>query len=57
MSGGFTRVEETLLRQPLHAGDRGGDGRTVVAVMSSHQRPDLLGEIFVLDAADVLEPQ
>jgi uncharacterized protein YbcI len=33
-------------------------GRSVVAVMSSsHQHPDLLGEIFVLDAADVLGPQ
>jgi uncharacterized protein YbcI len=77
MSGGFTRVEETLLRE-----GRGDSviqqrkdfqevmverfrqvieeetGRTVVAVMSSsHQHPDLLGEIFVLDAAEVLRPQ
>jgi uncharacterized protein YbcI len=77
MSGGFTRVEETLLRE-----GRGDSviqqrkdfqevmvarfkqvieeetGRSVVAVMSSsHQHPDLLGEIFVLDAADVLRPQ
>ena len=77
MAGGFTRVEETLLRE-----GRGESviqqrkdfqevmvarfrqvieeetGRSVVAVMSSsHQHPDLLGEIFVLDAADVLRPQ
>ena len=30
-------------------------GRTVVAVMSgNHQHPDLIGEMFVLEAADVL---
>jgi uncharacterized protein YbcI len=30
-------------------------GRKVIAMMSgSHQRPDLLGELFVLDASDLL---
>jgi uncharacterized protein YbcI len=74
MRGGFTRVEETLLRE-----GRGDSviqqrsdfqdvmigrfsevieqetGRKVVAMMSgSHQHPDLLGEIFVLESSDVL---
>jgi uncharacterized protein YbcI len=74
MRGGFTRVEETLLR-----GGRGEaviqqrmefqevmmgrfkevvaeeTGRKVVAMMSgSHQHPDLLGEIFVLEHTDLL---
>lgn len=73
MRGGFTRVEETLLRegraeavarqradfqQVMH--DRftevieGELGRKVVAFMStSHQDPDLLAEIFLLEGADV----
>jgi uncharacterized protein YbcI len=74
MRGGFTRVEETLLRE-----GRGGavlqqradfqdvmaarfseviedeTGRKVIAMMSgSHQHPDLLGEMFVLESSDVL---
>ena len=76
MRGGFTKVEETLLR-----GGRGDavvqqrmefqevmmgrfkeviaeeTGRKVVAMMSgSHQHPDLLGEIFVLEDTDLLAP-
>jgi uncharacterized protein YbcI len=74
LRGGFTRVEETLLRE-----GRGDSviqqradfqevmgarfvevieeetGRKVIAMMGgSHQQPDLIGEIFVLESADVL---
>jgi uncharacterized protein YbcI len=74
LRGGFTRVEETLLK-----GGRGASviqqradfqdvmadqfievieqetGRKVLAMMSaSHQHPDLLGEMFVLETSDVL---
>ena len=74
MRGGFTRVEETLLK-----GGRGASviqqradfqevmvdrfievieqetGRKVIAMMSgSHQQPDLLGEMFVLESSEVL---
>jgi uncharacterized protein YbcI len=74
MRGGFTRVEETLLRE-----GRGDSvirqradfqhvmlgrftelieqetGRKVVAMMSgSHQSPDLLAEVFVLESTDLL---
>jgi uncharacterized protein YbcI len=74
MRGGFTRVEETLLRE-----GRGDSviqqradfqdvmvshfqevveeeiGRKVVAMMSgSHQHPDLLAEVFVLESTDLL---
>jgi uncharacterized protein YbcI len=69
MRGGFTRVEETLLRegrgdsvtqQRMDFQDVMGDrfkqvvedetGRKVVAMMSgSHQGPDLLAEMFVLE--------
>ena len=74
MRGGFTRVEETLLR--AGRGDsviqQRGDfqevmldrftdviehetGRKVVAMMSgSHQHPDLLCEVFVLETTDLL---
>jgi uncharacterized protein YbcI len=77
MRGGFTRVEETLLRE-----GRGGSvaqqrtdfqevmahrfsrviedatGRKVIAMMSSsHQHPDLLGQMFVLESADVLKDE
>jgi uncharacterized protein YbcI len=74
MRGGFTRVEETLLREGRGASviqqrsdfqevmtDHFSEvieqetGRKVVAMMSgSHQHPDLLGEIFVLESSDVL---
>lgn len=72
LRGGFTRVEETLLRdgrgeavhrqreafqQVMH--DRFVEviedelGRKVIAFMStSHQDPDLLAELFVLDNPD-----
>jgi uncharacterized protein YbcI len=75
MRGGFTRVEETLLRE-----GRGDSvisqrmdfqevmvdrfkqvveeetGRKVIAMMSgSHQHPDLLGEMFVLESSDILD--
>jgi uncharacterized protein YbcI len=75
MRGGFTRVEETLLRegrpdavtrqrldfqQVMH--DRFTEviedelGRKVVAFMgTSHQDPDLLAEIFLLEGADVTQ--
>lgn len=74
MRGGFTRVEETLLREG-RAGSvarQRGDfqevmrerfvtvieeelGRKVVAFMStSHQDPDLLAELFVLENAAVM---
>jgi uncharacterized protein YbcI len=74
MRGGFTRVEETLLRE-----GRGDSviqqradfqdvmverfsevvtdetGRNVLAMMSgSHQHPDLLAEVFVLEPTDIL---
>jgi uncharacterized protein YbcI len=74
MRGGFTRVEETLLRE-----GRGDSviqqradfqnvmvgrfkevieeeiSRKVVAMMSgSHQHPDLLAEVFVLESTDLL---
>ena len=74
LRGGFTQVEETLLREghgdsvthqraafQFVMVDRFKQvieeetGRKVVAVMSgSHQHPDLLGEMFVLEAAEVL---
>lgn len=74
MRGGFTRVEETLLREGRGSSvtQQRADfqevmasrfkhvieeetGRAVVAVMSSsHQHPDLIGELFVLEASDVL---
>ena len=77
MRGGFTRVEETLLRsgrgdavkrqradfeqamlEPFKRVVEEETGRRVVAFMSSsHQHPDLLGEIFVLESADVLEDE
>jgi uncharacterized protein YbcI len=74
MRGGFTPVEETLLR--AGRGDsviqQRGDfqdvmlerftevieeetGRKVAAMMSgTHQHPDLLSELFVLDTSDLL---
>jgi uncharacterized protein YbcI len=74
MRGGFTRVEETLLREGRGdsviqqradfqdvMGDRFKEviedetGRRVVAMMSgSHQHPDLLTEVFVLEPTDIL---
>jgi uncharacterized protein YbcI len=74
MRGGFTRVEETLLREGRGESviqqradfqdvmfDRFSKviedetGRKVIAMMSgSHQHPDLLGEMFVLETSDVL---
>ena len=74
MRGGFTRVEETLLKEGRGASviQQRADfqdvmverftrvieeeiGRKVIAMMSgSHQRPDLLAELFVLESAEVL---
>jgi uncharacterized protein YbcI len=74
MRGGFTRVEETLLREGRGESviqqradfqdvmfDRFSKviedetGRKVMAMMSgSHQHPDLLAEMFVLESSDVL---
>jgi uncharacterized protein YbcI len=75
MRGGFTAVEETLLRegrgesvlqQRADFQDvmshrfseviEGETGRKVVAMMSgSHQHPDLLSELFVLESTDLLD--
>ena len=75
MRGGFTRVEETLLRSgrgesvkqqradfqqamrtPFTQVIEEETGRRVVAFMSSsHQHPDMLAEVFVLEAAEVLQ--
>jgi uncharacterized protein YbcI len=77
MRGGFTPVEETLLKEGRGASviqqrsdfqdvmvDRftgvieEETGRKVVAMMSgSHQHPDLLAEMFVLESSDVLEDE
>jgi uncharacterized protein YbcI len=74
MRGGFTRVEETLLKEGRGNSviqqrtdfqavmvDRFSEvieeetGRKVIAMMSgTHQHPDLLGEMFVLESSDVL---
>jgi uncharacterized protein YbcI len=74
MRGGFTRVEETLLREGRGASviQQRADfqdvmltrftevieeetQRKVVAMMSgSHQHPDLLAEVFVLESTDLL---
>jgi uncharacterized protein YbcI len=74
MRGGFTRVEETLLKEGhgdsviqqradfqevmLDRFTRVTEeetGRKVVAVLSdSHQHPDLLGELFVLESSDLV---
>ena len=76
MRGGFTRVEETLLREGRGEAvarqrrdfqqvmfERFAEvieselGRKVVAFMSSsHQEPDLLAELFVLENAQVTLP-
>jgi uncharacterized protein YbcI len=72
LRGGFTRVEETLMRdgraEAVHRQREAFQdvmhdrfvkviedelGRKVIAFMStSHQDPDLLAELFVLDSAD-----
>ena len=77
MRGGFTQVEETLLREgrsdsvsqqrrDFHGvmGERFKQvieeetGRTVAAMISgSHQHPDLVAEMFVLEQAEVLADQ
>jgi uncharacterized protein YbcI len=77
MRGGFTRVEETLLREGRGDSviqqradfqdvmlDRFTEvvsdetGRQVVAMMSgSHQHPDLLAEVFVLEPTDILSDE
>jgi uncharacterized protein YbcI len=74
MRGGFTRVEETLLREGrgdsviqqradfqhvmterFTAVIEEETGRKVIAMMSgSHQHPDLLAELFVLETTDLL---
>jgi uncharacterized protein YbcI len=74
MRGGFTRVEETLLKEGRGASviQQRADfqevmlhrfstviqeetGRNVIAMMSgSHQQPDLLAEVFVLESSEVL---
>jgi uncharacterized protein YbcI len=74
MRGGFTPVEETLMRagrgdsvikqradfqdvmlERFNEVIEQETGRKVVAMMSgSHQRPDLIGEVFVLESTDIL---
>jgi uncharacterized protein YbcI len=74
MRGGFTPVEETLLREGRgesvirQRGDfqdvmqdrfkevvSSETGREVLAMMSgSHQHPDLIAELFVLESSDLL---
>jgi uncharacterized protein YbcI len=74
MRGGFTKVEETLLKEGrgdsviqqradfqkvmlerFSAVIEEETGRKVVAMMSgSHQHPDLLAEVFVLESSDLL---
>jgi len=77
MRGGFTKVEETLLREGRGQAvidqraefqevmnDRFNEvileelGRKVIAFMSgSHQDPDLIAEIFVLEDAEVISDE
>ena len=46
---------EHAMREPFRHVVEEETGRTVIAFMSStHQHPDLLGEIFVLESADVV---
>jgi uncharacterized protein YbcI len=74
MRGGFTRVEETLLREGrgdsvtqqradfqdvmakrFSAVIEEETGRKVIAMMSgSHQHPDMLADMFVLETTDLL---
>ena len=47
---------QQAMREPFKQVVEEETGRKVVAFMStSHQHPDLLGELFVLEASDVLE--